>query len=102
MYKGSLLRVPGYILMFFNGIVDVADLIVTSCFVTYFHFTGAVFCTTILLEWVSGHLALGFWLGVSSNCIVLAFNRKNFVFVDDAFTILYAHGMVRTKTSTFQ
>ncbi|CAJ0603702.1 unnamed protein product [Cylicocyclus nassatus] len=56
MYRGSLLKIPCYRLMFFNGIIDIVELMVTSNIMAFFHFTGAVFCSSMVLSWIMGHL----------------------------------------------
>ncbi|EYC39765.1 hypothetical protein Y032_0641g1025 [Ancylostoma ceylanicum] len=75
MLRGGLLKIPCYCLMFFNGIVDMCDLGVGSFIAAYFHFIGAVFCSTVTVNWLAGHLVWSVWCGASFNCIVLAFNR---------------------------
>ncbi|EYC29511.1 hypothetical protein Y032_0006g3011 [Ancylostoma ceylanicum] len=75
MVTGKLTRVPCYRLMFFNGITDILDLIAGSLIVSYFHFTGAVFCSSIALNQFAGHLAWSAWFGSTFNCIALALNR---------------------------
>ncbi|CAJ0603700.1 unnamed protein product [Cylicocyclus nassatus] len=75
MYRGKLLKNSCYKFMFFNGFADIADLMMTTYYTSYFHFTGAVFCSAIVSEWIAGHLVYSLWFGASFNCIVLAFNR---------------------------
>ncbi|VDO41046.1 unnamed protein product [Haemonchus placei] len=75
MFRGKLLRIPCYRLMFFNGIIDNMDILVGSFISAYFDFTGAVFCTSIGLNWFAGHFSWCVWLGSSFNCMVLALNR---------------------------
>ncbi|CAJ0602578.1 unnamed protein product [Cylicocyclus nassatus] len=75
MYRASLLKIPCYKLMFFNGVLDIVDLFLISSAMAYFHFTGAVFCSSPVLDWIAGHFAYSFWLGSSFNCMVLAINR---------------------------
>ncbi|CAJ0603697.1 unnamed protein product [Cylicocyclus nassatus] len=75
MYRGLLLKKACYKLMFFNGFVDIFDLMLCSYIIPYFHFTGAVFCTSMAFNWFSGHLAYSLWFGASFNCTVLALNR---------------------------
>lgn len=38
IYRGPLIKIPCYQLMFYNGVVDVLDLIVGSFIAAYFHF----------------------------------------------------------------
>ncbi|RCN49790.1 hypothetical protein ANCCAN_04032 [Ancylostoma caninum] len=45
MYRGPLIKIPCYQLMFYNGIVDVLDLI-----------RGSVFCSDPVIEQIAGHL----------------------------------------------
>ncbi|EYB84966.1 hypothetical protein Y032_0306g1979 [Ancylostoma ceylanicum] len=61
--------------MFFNGIVDILNLIAGSLIPIYFHFRGTVFCSDPVLTYLAGQLGLSFWIGASFNCVVLAFNR---------------------------
>ncbi|KAK5986649.1 hypothetical protein GCK32_002930 [Trichostrongylus colubriformis] len=57
MIRGKLTRIPCYQLMFFNGLLDLMVLLSGSIIVAYFQFTGAVFCTDVLLNQLTGHLA---------------------------------------------
>ncbi|KAK5981097.1 hypothetical protein GCK32_017650 [Trichostrongylus colubriformis] len=75
MLRGNLLKTPCYRLMFFNGIIDIMDLFVASFITAYFHFTGAVFCSSISFGWFVGYLSSCVWIGASFNCIILALNR---------------------------
>ncbi|VDO20865.1 unnamed protein product [Haemonchus placei] len=75
MYRGNLLKTPCYCLMFFNGIVDIMDLVAGSFLAAYFHFTGAVFCTSVGINWFAGYFSWCVWSGASFNCAVLALNR---------------------------
>ncbi|EYC23196.1 hypothetical protein Y032_0016g3167 [Ancylostoma ceylanicum] len=75
MVRGHLLKITCYRLMFFNGIVDIIDLAVGSFLTAYFHFTGAVFCSTMAINWIAGHLSWSAWCGATFNCVVLALNR---------------------------
>ncbi|XGW25524.1 hypothetical protein V3C99_006720 [Haemonchus contortus] len=75
MVKGKLLSTPCYLLMFFNGIIDIMDIIAGSLIPAYFFFTGAVFCSSEALERFSGYFAWCVWAGASLNCMVLALNR---------------------------
>uniref|UniRef100_A0A7I4YRY0 G_PROTEIN_RECEP_F1_2 domain-containing protein n=1 Tax=Haemonchus contortus TaxID=6289 RepID=A0A7I4YRY0_HAECO len=75
MLRGKLLKIPCYRLMFFNGIIDNMDLLVGSFITAYFDFTGAVFCSSIGLNWFAGHFSWCMWFGASFNCMVLALNR---------------------------
>ncbi|CAJ0603698.1 unnamed protein product [Cylicocyclus nassatus] len=75
MYRGKLLKIPCYKLMFYNGFVDIGDLILCSYITPYFHFTVAVFCSSKSLDWISGHLVYSLWMGASFNCMILAFDR---------------------------
>ncbi|XGW25404.1 hypothetical protein V3C99_006660 [Haemonchus contortus] len=75
MFRGKLLKIPCYRLMFFNGIIDNMDLIAASFIPAYFDFTGAVFCSSIALNWFAGYFSWCMWVGSSFNCMVLALNR---------------------------
>nr|CDJ94486.1 7TM GPCR chemoreceptor domain containing protein [Haemonchus contortus] len=75
MVKAKLLTAPCYCLMFFNGIIDLMDIIAGSLIPAYFHFTGAVFCSSFALSRFSGFFAWCVWAGASLNCMVLALNR---------------------------
>ncbi|XGW25401.1 hypothetical protein V3C99_006659 [Haemonchus contortus] len=75
MVRGKLLKIPCYRLMFFNGIIDNMDLLVGSFISAYFDFTGAVFCSSIALNWFAGYFSWSMWVGGSFNCMVLALNR---------------------------
>ncbi|EYC06365.1 hypothetical protein Y032_0076g1023 [Ancylostoma ceylanicum] len=75
MIRGHLLKIPCYRFMFFNGIVDITDLIVGSLMTAYFHFTGFVFCSNVVVGWISGQLCYSGWCGATFNCVVLALNR---------------------------
>nr|CDJ90455.1 7TM GPCR chemoreceptor domain containing protein [Haemonchus contortus] len=75
MLRGKLLKIPCYRLMFFNGIIDNMDLLVGSFITAYFDFTGAVFCSSIGLNWFAGYFSWCVWFGASFNCMVLALNR---------------------------
>ncbi|EYC42937.1 hypothetical protein Y032_0510g2731 [Ancylostoma ceylanicum] len=75
MVRGHLLKIPCYRLMFFNGIVDIVEIGVGSFATTYFHFTGAVFCSIMTADWIAGHMCWSVWCGATFNCCVLAFNR---------------------------
>ncbi|XGW25532.1 hypothetical protein V3C99_006722, partial [Haemonchus contortus] len=75
MLRGKLLKIPCYRLMFFNGIIDNMDLLVGSFITAYFDFTGAVFCSSIGLNWFAGYFSWCMWVGGSFNCMVLALNR---------------------------
>ncbi|EYC22922.1 hypothetical protein Y032_0016g3018 [Ancylostoma ceylanicum] len=75
MYRGPLIKIPCYQLMFYNGIVDVMDLIVGSFIAAYFHFRGAVFCSDPVIGQIAGHLVWSVWNGASFDCVILALNR---------------------------
>ncbi|EYB86407.1 hypothetical protein Y032_0279g1191 [Ancylostoma ceylanicum] len=85
MIRGKLTRIPCYRLMFFNGIIDLLDLVDGSFLTAYFHLTGSVFCTNVALTYFAGHLGwtgpkehlprLGVWIGATLNCVALALNR---------------------------
>ncbi|EYC05694.1 hypothetical protein Y032_0080g1317 [Ancylostoma ceylanicum] len=75
MYRESMLKIPCYRLMFFNGVTDILNLITGSLFAAYFHFNGTVYCSNQLLNHVVGHLTYSFWDGASFNCVILAVNR---------------------------
>uniref|UniRef100_A0A7I4Z1W0 AA_permease domain-containing protein n=1 Tax=Haemonchus contortus TaxID=6289 RepID=A0A7I4Z1W0_HAECO len=51
------------------------DIIASSFFPAYFHLTGAVFCTSVGIDWFAGYFSWCVWSGASFNCIVLALNR---------------------------
>ncbi|XGW25519.1 hypothetical protein V3C99_006717, partial [Haemonchus contortus] len=51
------------------------DIIASSFFPAYFHLTGAVFCTSVAIDWFAGYFSWCVWSGASFNCIVLALNR---------------------------
>ncbi|XGW25541.1 hypothetical protein V3C99_006724 [Haemonchus contortus] len=57
MFRGNLLKTPCYCLMFFNGIVDIMDIVAGSFLAAYFHFTGAVFCTSVGINWFAGYFS---------------------------------------------
>ncbi|EYC06364.1 hypothetical protein Y032_0076g1022 [Ancylostoma ceylanicum] len=69
MARGHLLKIPRYRLMFFNGIIDIIDIVSGSFQTAYFHFTGAVFCSDEVLSWIGG------WCEATFNCMVFALNR---------------------------
>uniref|UniRef100_A0A7I4YPF6 Serpentine Receptor, class T n=1 Tax=Haemonchus contortus TaxID=6289 RepID=A0A7I4YPF6_HAECO len=73
--EGKIADHPCYCLMFFNGIIDLMDIIAGSLIPAYFHFTGAVFCSSFALSRFSGFFAWCVWAGASLNCMVLALNR---------------------------
>ncbi|KAK5972886.1 hypothetical protein GCK32_003038, partial [Trichostrongylus colubriformis] len=75
MIRGKLTRIPCYQLMFFNGILDLMVLLSGSIIVAYFQFTGAVFCTDVLLNQLTGHLAWSSYMGSGFICVVIGFDR---------------------------
>ncbi|KAK5986648.1 hypothetical protein GCK32_002929 [Trichostrongylus colubriformis] len=75
MIREKLVRIPCYRLMFFNGILDVINLLAGSIIVAYFQFTGAVFCTDIVVNLFSGQLAWCSYTGSIFIRIVIGFNR---------------------------
>ncbi|VDO82828.1 unnamed protein product [Heligmosomoides polygyrus] len=75
MVRGKLLRIPCYRLMFFNGFVDIMDLLIGSLVTSYLNFAGVVFCTHTFIVPLLGHMAWSLWIGAIVNCVVLAFNR---------------------------
>ncbi|KHJ95206.1 hypothetical protein OESDEN_04856 [Oesophagostomum dentatum] len=75
MYRGRLLNIPCYKIMFLNGFVDVIELLITTYAIPYFHFTGAVFCSARTLDWIVGHFVYANWCGSTFNCFTLALNR---------------------------
>ncbi|WKY06995.1 hypothetical protein Q1695_006853 [Nippostrongylus brasiliensis] len=75
MVRGRLLHIPCYKLMFFNGFVDIVELITGSFVTTYFNLTGTVLCSSFDLEWFFGHASFSMWCGTTFNCAVLAVNR---------------------------
>ncbi|XGW25528.1 hypothetical protein V3C99_006722 [Haemonchus contortus] len=75
MLRGKLLKIACYRLMFFNGIIDNMDIISGSFIAAYFDLTGAVFCSSITLNWYAGYFSWCVWFGALFNCMVLALNR---------------------------
>ncbi|VDL69999.1 unnamed protein product [Nippostrongylus brasiliensis] len=99
MVRGQLLRIPCYRLLFFNGFVDIVDLIVNSLFTSYFHFhrnymrtvshlnrffanksrdamEQTRFAIAPYVQVVEKVIQLErSWTGASFNCMVLAINR---------------------------
>ncbi|KAK5964354.1 hypothetical protein GCK32_016657 [Trichostrongylus colubriformis] len=57
MVRGNLLETPCYCIMFFNGFIDIMDIIIGSFLTAYFHFNGTVFCSSFALSWFVGHIS---------------------------------------------
>ncbi|KAK5965443.1 hypothetical protein GCK32_001454 [Trichostrongylus colubriformis] len=75
MVRGNLLNIPCYCLMFFNGFIDIMDIIAGSFLPAYFHLNGAVLCSSFTVNWIAGYFSWAVWCGATFNCVVLALNR---------------------------
>ncbi|KAK0402356.1 hypothetical protein QR680_016290 [Steinernema hermaphroditum] len=57
------------------GIMDVVNLSLNAVLTGYFTFTGAVYCSAPLTNYVCGALVLGFWCNCCASSVLLALNR---------------------------
>ncbi|VDO84940.1 unnamed protein product [Heligmosomoides polygyrus] len=70
MFRAKLLHIPCYRLMFFNGFLDILDIIIGSITVT-----GTTYCTNPRLSLLVGHSVWSTWMAASVICMALATNR---------------------------